>query len=1113
MSRRAQRAVVRGVQLIEHYRRTGEIESLQAAVGCFVEAVERLPRQHKDRAGYLQALAAGLRQVFERTGERWALQDAIQRLHEALESRPVPELERILLADLWGCILLAAQTDSDDELLREAVTNLRTVVAATPATDAYALGIRVHLGQALRSWYERSGDPLALDEAVDVLRPAAITTHEHLAQAQHTLGVVLRIRSNLARDGHDLDMAIDLLGMAVVASRPGQPDHAMFLGSHGNALLTRALRSAGRPGIDSAVQALRRTVAATPSDHPDRAAALSNLGVALRMAGTRSVDTSLMREAVDVGRQAVAATEPSSVPYALHLHGLAASLAGLFGRTGDEAALREAIDVARRSIADLPADHGRRPMHLHLLGVVNTQLFEWTGELAVLQDAVASAEAAVAGTPRRHPGRGVYLMGLGNVLQKLAARTGDERALARGVEVLWQAEEAMSPDRPELATVLGNLGAALLATYVSGGDETVLHEAVAIMRRSVTSTATDHPDLAAHVHNLGAALRTVFLHNGSEEALAESVTTLRRAVELTPDGHPRQAARQTSLGAAVQLLFGRTGDPLALDEARSAFVAAASTAGAPAGIRVAAARGVAWAALITSDTAAALAAYESAVALLPQVSPRQLARVDREFGLGGIAGLPAEAAAAAFDAGQVERAVELLEAARGRLLAEGMDAHGDLSTLRASAPELEEEFLRLRDALDAVERADTAPLVVSIDATGQDATAEPLAGAEHLDSRRRQLADDWEALLARIRSRPGLGGFLRPPSIADLRAVTDQGSVVFVIAGDRRSDAVVLAGPDRAPRLVPLPLLSSDTVLAHVRRLPAVLHDLSDPTLTEVLGWLWDAVAEPVLAALDPIGPDRPRVWWCAVGALAYLPLHAAGRHGAGEANLLDRVISSYTPTLGALRHARRTANRTKLGETLIVAMPNTPNAPDLPGASTEAEQVNHLVPRSRVLTGPDATGRAVLDALPRHGIVHLACHGRSGRDDPATSTLLLHDHTTEPLTLREISALRLGGAELAYLSACETTLGPALLVDEALHITAAFQLAGYRQVVGTLWPIRDRIATRVATAVYSRLTDDGHTEARVELGACAVDEAVRRIREAYPESPALWAGFLHMGA
>ncbi|GAA1285933.1 CHAT domain-containing protein [Saccharothrix xinjiangensis] len=1092
---------------------------MQAAVGFFIEAVERLPPGHEDRAGYLQALAAGLRLVFERTGERWALQDAVQRLHEALESRPVPELERVLLADLWGCLLLAAQADGDDALLREAVTNLRVVVAAAPATDAYACGIRVHLGQALRSWYERTGDPQALDEAVDVLRPAVTTAHEHLALARHTLGVVLRIRSGPARDDHDLDTAVELLGLAVTASRPGEPDHAMFLGSHGNALLTRALRSSARPGIEVAVSALRRAVAATPGDHPDRAAALNNLGVALRMAATRSADTSLAREAVDVGRRAVAASAVGSVPCALHLHGLAAGLAGLFGRTGDEAVLREAVDVAMRSIAATPPDHARRPMHLHLLGVVHLQLFEWTGELAVLHDAVTSAEAAVAGTPRHRPCRGIYLMGLGNALRALVTRTGDERVLARAVEVLRQAEEAMSPDLPESAVVLNNLGSALLATYAGGGDEAALREAVEITRRAVAGTPSDHPDFAGHVHNLGAALRAVFLHDGSGEALTESVVRLRQAVVATPDGHPRRAVRLTSLGASAQLLFGRTGDPSALDEARSAHTAAAGADSAPAGIRVTAARGAAWAATTAGDTAAALAAHESAVALLPQVSPRRLARVDREFGLGGIAGLPAEAAAAAFDAGHVERAVELLEAARGRLLAEGMDAHGDLSALRANAPDLEEDFLHLRDALDAVEGADAAPLVVvaGIEATGRDATAEPLAGvdriAEHDDNRRRRLANDWEALLTRIRSRPGLGGFLRPPSFADLRAVADQGPVVFVIAGDRRSDAVVLPGPDRAPRLVPLPLLSSVAVAEHVRRLPAALEDPSDPVLTTVLGWLWDAVAEPVLAALGPTGPDRPRLWWCAVGALAHLPLHAAGRHGAGEANLLDRVISSYTPTLGALRHARRPANRTGSDGMLIVAMPRTPHAPDLPGVSAEADRVSRMVPGSRVLTGPDATSRTVLAALPRHRIAHLACHGRSGRDDPAAATLLLHDHTTDPLTLRRISALRLTGAELAYLSACETTLGPALLVDEALHITAAFQLAGYRQVIGTLWPVRDRIATRVATAVHSRLTDSGRTGARVELGASAVDEAVRRVRGAYPRAPALWAGFLHVGA
>ncbi|MCF6477035.1 CHAT domain-containing protein, partial [Nonomuraea sp. MG754425] len=44
---------------------------------------------------------------------------------------------------------------------------------------------------------------------------------------------------------------------------------------------------------------------------------------------------------------------------------------------------------------------------------------------------------------------------------------------------------------------------------------------------------------------------------------------------------------------------------------------------------------------------------------------------------------------------------------------------------------------------------------------------------------------------------------------------------------------------------------------------------------------------------------------------------------------------------------------------------------------------------------------------------------------------------------------------------------------DEAMHITTAFQLAGFQQVIGTLWPVNDTIAARVAEGVYAGLGGD----------------------------------------
>ena len=52
----------------------------------------------------------------------------------------------------------------------------------------------------------------------------------------------------------------------------------------------------------------------------------------------------------------------------------------------------------------------------------------------------------------------------------------------------------------------------------------------------------------------------------------------------------------------------------------------------------------------------------------------------------------------------------------------------------------------------------------------------------------------------------------------------------------------------------------------------------------------------------------RLRVWWCPTAEFSLLPLHAAGPCRKAEKNLFDIYISSYTPTLTTLIHARQSA-------------------------------------------------------------------------------------------------------------------------------------------------------------------------------------------------------------
>ncbi len=80
------------------------------------------------------------------------------------------------------------------------------------------------------------------------------------------------------------------------------------------------------------------------------------------------------------------------------------------------------------------------------------------------------------------------------------------------------------------------------------------------------------------------------------------------------------------------------------------------------------------------------------------------------------------------------------------------------------------------------------------------------------------------------------------------------------------------------------------------------------------------------------------------------------------------------------------------------------------------------------------------------------------------------------------------------------------------LYITSAFQLAGYRHVTGTLWPVDDRTARRVATEVYSQLTDNGARFPATEKSAIALYHAVRRLRAENSRDPVQWTAHIHTG-
>jgi hypothetical protein len=72
-------------------------------------------------------------------------------------------------------------------------------------------------------------------------------------------------------------------------------------------------------------------------------------------------------------------------------------------------------------------------------------------------------------------------------------------------------------------------------------------------------------------------------------------------------------------------------------------------------------------------------------------------------------------------------------------------------------------------------------------------------------------------------------------------------------------------------------------------------------------------------------------------------------------------------------------------------------------------------------------------------------------------------------------------------------------LLDEAIHIASAFQIAGLPHVVGTLWAISDIWSAAVADACYAGLRGPRPGKLDTSRVACALHDAVRAARDARP--------------
>jgi CHAT domain-containing protein len=196
-----------------------------------------------------------------------------------------------------------------------------------------------------------------------------------------------------------------------------------------------------------------------------------------------------------------------------------------------------------------------------------------------------------------------------------------------------------------------------------------------------------------------------------------------------------------------------------------------------------------------------------------------------------------------------------------------------------------------------------------------------------------------------------------------------------------------------------------------------------------------------------------------------------------------------------------------------------------LPGTQAEADSVASLLQQKgwevQEYTGAEASEEKVKDSYkPR--VMLLSTHGffqpdttpgnnpliRSGLLLAGATKTLREGHKGEGedgiLTAYEAMNLNLDNTELVVLSACETGLGEIRNGEGVYGLQRAFQVAGARNLIMSLWKVDDAITQKLMTSFFRHWLNGKNKQA-------AFAQAQKEIRAKHPE-PYYWGGFVMLG-
>ena len=540
----------------------------------------------------------------------------------------------------------------------------------------------------------------------------------------------------------------------------------------------------------------------TPVNNPKHAMCLNNLGAALhgRFKKTGSIED--LNHAINIGEQAIEYMPIDDPNCVATLTNLGNALLSRFERRGLGEDIDRVIMMMKKAMESMPID----PLnHANMLGTMGSALqrrFERTGSIEDLNHAIKASEQAVKLTPVDLPDRTTYLNSLGSALHRRFERTGLMEDLTRAIETSEEAVESMPMNHPNRGATLTNLCMALQRRFEERGSTDDFDRALASSEQGVDA-AMDHLNRGIYFNNRGIILWHQFERTGSMDDLDHVIVNHEQAVQSVPMDHPNRALYLYNLGSALQSRFERRGSIHDRDSSIIIYEQGANSDTATPSVRLKAAQACEELLISQRMLKRAKLILETAVRILPKISPRQLGRSDAQFNISQFVNLTARAVSLSLEnKDDPYKALKLMELGRGILANLQLEVRSDISELAAEHPELARQFQQLRNQIDSPSRTSELGMIEDqVARVNSDSNS-----ATFISKGSRTVYKQFEDLLEYIRSLPGFENFLQGPSEVELRSLAKGGAIVVFNVSDIRSDAFLIT-PDQI-RSVPLPLIT-----------------------------------------------------------------------------------------------------------------------------------------------------------------------------------------------------------------------------------------------------------------------------------------------------------------